>query len=101
MGISRLSRVCCELIFGTSAAIISCYQFASTSTCSILLNATSALRWPHVLFLRGAPRLFEAPGLVPGPPGRSKLEAGIHLLPGPGIPHGASVVGSEGETSEL
>src|ERR1700688_2517195 len=92
MGISRVPRVCCELIFGTSAAINTCYQLASTSTCSIIRNATSALRWPHVLFLRDAPRLFEAPGLVPDPPGRSKREAGIHLLPGPGIPNGASVV---------
>ncbi len=73
-----------------------------------------------VLSLRGVPRLFEAPGLVPDPPGWSKREAGIptgaardliatisvplpHSVgmqksPGdyafrqPGIPRGASVV---------
>src|ERR1700676_4135269 len=92
MGISLLLCDCCELIFGQphlEHLVLSTCFYQYKLHCR---NVISVLRWPDVLSLRGVPRLFEAPGLVPDPPGWSKREAGIHLLPGPGIPRGASVV---------
>ena len=65
-------------------------RLASISICGIIRTATSIFRRLRALFLRGAPKLFAAPGRVPGPPGRSKREAGIQFPPGQGIPREAS-----------